>query len=264
MVASASFRALSPPAPLFKCKKIFFSSFSQRRPRSPVASLSIGFDDIVELAHNKVLVAATVSATIGQLSKPFTAAIRGDGFNLKSVVQSGGMPSTHSASVVAAATSLGLERGLSDSIFGMSAVVAALVMYDAQGVRREVGKHAKVLNNILKAEEQKTVHSDEEAFTGTDQPGTSSVNSKEIASLLSGSPETTFTSDSESYSAFCSRTQSSISNAISSSKTDVQEKLEMSNNKSRLLNESVGHTEIQVFAGAFLGFIVSLAIDTIL
>lgn len=41
--------------------------------------------------------AAAVSATIGELSKPFTSAIRGNGFNLKSVIRSGGMPSTHSA-----------------------------------------------------------------------------------------------------------------------------------------------------------------------
>lgn len=41
--------------------------------------------------------AVAVSTVIGQLSKPFTSALYGNGVNLRAVFQSGGMPSTHSA-----------------------------------------------------------------------------------------------------------------------------------------------------------------------
>ncbi|KAF4404505.1 hypothetical protein G4B88_005891 [Cannabis sativa] len=58
-----------------------------------------------------VLIAAGVSAVIGQLSKPFTSVILyGKEFDMKSAIQAKGFPSTHSSAIVAAATCLGLER----------------------------------------------------------------------------------------------------------------------------------------------------------
>ncbi|KAF4394255.1 hypothetical protein F8388_005889 [Cannabis sativa] len=57
-----------------------------------------------------VLIAAGVSAVIGQLSKPFTSVILyGKEFDMKSAIQAKGFPSTHSSAIVAAATCLGLE-----------------------------------------------------------------------------------------------------------------------------------------------------------
>ncbi|KAL5997606.1 hypothetical protein ACLOJK_008536 [Asimina triloba] len=115
--------------------------FGRRRSRGPPLS--------------PVLVAAAAASAIGQLSKPFTSVLHGKGIDFRAAIGAGGMPSTHSASVAAVATTLGLERGFSDSIFGMSVVFAGLVMYDAQGVRREVGIHAKVLNReLLKAQDK--------------------------------------------------------------------------------------------------------------
>ncbi|GMP64592.1 hypothetical protein CsSME_00025800 [Camellia sinensis var. sinensis] len=56
--------------------------------------------EIDEIAHNKVLISAAVSATIGQLSKLFTSAIlygNSNSFDFKTVFRSGGFPSTHSS-----------------------------------------------------------------------------------------------------------------------------------------------------------------------
>ncbi|GAU33281.1 hypothetical protein TSUD_279550 [Trifolium subterraneum] len=76
---------------------------------------------------------AVVSMAIGQLSKPFTSVfLYGKEFDVKALVQAGGFPSSHSSATVACATLLGLERGLSDPIFGLALVYAGLVMYDAQ------------------------------------------------------------------------------------------------------------------------------------
>ncbi|XP_028115557.1 uncharacterized protein LOC114313347 isoform X4 [Camellia sinensis] len=91
--------------------------------------------EIDEIAHNKVLISAAVSATIGQLSKLFTSAIlygNSNSFDFKTVFRSGGFPSTHSSAAVATAMSLGFERGLSDAVFGLAVVYASLIMYDAQ------------------------------------------------------------------------------------------------------------------------------------
>ena len=61
----------------------------------------------------------------------------------------GGMPSSHSATVVCLATLMGKYEGIDSPAFVISFVFAMIVMYDAAGVRRAVGKQAKVLNDIL-------------------------------------------------------------------------------------------------------------------
>lgn len=61
----------------------------------------------------------------------------------------GGMPSSHSAVVVSISVLIGKHIGISSPLFALSGVLAFIVMYDAAGVRRAVGKQAKVLNDIL-------------------------------------------------------------------------------------------------------------------
>ena len=61
----------------------------------------------------------------------------------------GGMPSSHSALVVAMAASVGNTEGLHSPIFALALVFALIVMYDAAGVRRAAGKHAVVINNMV-------------------------------------------------------------------------------------------------------------------
>ncbi|CAL5042531.1 unnamed protein product [Urochloa decumbens] len=159
------------------------------------------------------------------------------------------MPSTHSASVVAVATSLGLERGFADSVFGMSVVFAAIVMYDAQGVRREVGNHAKVLNKFWVLREK--LHQDSEVFVADEF-----VSVTEEAILTSRSNA----SPSPRHS---SMTESPRLNGLRSSESDVTDLTELNSSyieEGYLLSESVGHTELQVTVGALLGFVVSLAV----
>ncbi|CAL9751773.1 unnamed protein product [Musa acuminata subsp. burmannicoides] len=230
----------------------------RRRARAAItSSLRLGVEDLAELAHNKVLVAAAISGAVGQLSKPLTSAIRtGKGIDLWAAVSAGGMPSTHSAAVAAAATSLGLERGFSDSIFGMSVVFAFLVMYDAQGVRREVGSHAKILNKILSSQEEDDVQSPSSR--------SSSVNCEKMSPFASISEKAeSYGQNSESYS-FRRPGITSTKVDMPSPKVNVKVPLLKKYSNYPLLNESVGHTEVQVLVGAILGFIVSVAVDVIL
>ena len=62
---------------------------------------------------------------------------------------SGGMPSSHSALIVAMATSVGRCVGFASTQFAIAACVAAIVMYDAANVRRAAGKQAELLNKIV-------------------------------------------------------------------------------------------------------------------
>lgn len=65
---------------------------------------------------------------------------------------SGGMPSSHSALVCSLATTVGYVEGVNSAIFAISIAFAAIVMYDASGVRRAAGKQARILNQIIESE----------------------------------------------------------------------------------------------------------------
>ncbi|KAG0490994.1 hypothetical protein HPP92_007857 [Vanilla planifolia] len=65
------------------------------------------------------------------------------------LIGSGGMPSSHSATVVALATAIGLQEGVDASSFALAAVLASVVMYDASGIRLHAGRQAELLNQIL-------------------------------------------------------------------------------------------------------------------
>ena len=62
---------------------------------------------------------------------------------------SGGMPSSHTAFVVSLAIMVGAQEGFDSTLFAVVAAFATIVMYDATGVRRETGRQAEVLNEII-------------------------------------------------------------------------------------------------------------------
>jgi uncharacterized protein len=61
----------------------------------------------------------------------------------------GGMPSSHTATIISLTTAIGLTSGLHSNEFAISVVVSLIVMHDATGVRRHAGYHAEVLNTLL-------------------------------------------------------------------------------------------------------------------
>ncbi|BBN09299.1 uncharacterized protein MPTK1_4g18640 [Marchantia polymorpha subsp. ruderalis] len=70
-------------------------------------------------------------------------------WDVKRLLGSGGMPSSHSATVMALAVAIGLRDGPGSSMFAIALVLAAVVMYDASGVRLQAGRQAEVLNQIV-------------------------------------------------------------------------------------------------------------------
>ena len=101
------------------------------------------------LFGNDVLATCVVAWAVAQLSKPLIHYVQTRSFNLRYFVTAGGMPSSHSAVVVALATRIGVDTGLSSIPFALAAIFAAVVMYDAAGVRRAVSLQARVLNRML-------------------------------------------------------------------------------------------------------------------
>ena len=70
-------------------------------------------------------------------------------FNFKRLMGAGGMPSSHSAIVMAISVLVGRETGFNSWQFALSLVFSSVVMYDAAGVRRAAGKQARLLNKII-------------------------------------------------------------------------------------------------------------------
>jgi len=59
------------------------------------------------------------------------------------------MPSSHSASVAALTTAIGLQRGCTSGLFAVTLYFSLIVMYDAAGLRRAAGRQAAVLNRLI-------------------------------------------------------------------------------------------------------------------
>lgn len=142
-----------------------------------------------ELLNNQLLISAVVGWTVAQVLKTIIDLALNKSFNPERLVGSGGMPSSHSATVCGLTTAAALKCGPGSIEFAICFILSMIVMYDAIGVRRETGKQAKLLNTIL------------------------------------------------------------LENPLKLSGEIIQEKLK----------EYVGHTPLQVLAGAILGIALSLA-----
>ena len=101
-----------------------------------------------QIVSNKVLIAAILGWCIAQILKVIYILITERRFDIERIVGAGGMPSSHSAFVCALTTAVGLNEGFDSSFFAISFVLSFIVMYDASGVRKAAGEHAKVINDL--------------------------------------------------------------------------------------------------------------------
>lgn len=102
----------------------------------------------VEACRNQTLQSTLTAWVVAQSLKVLGGVFRERRFNFKWFVGTGGMPSSHSSSAAALATSVGLRTGFTSPDFGIAFVFALVVMFDAQSVRRTIGRQAEILNKI--------------------------------------------------------------------------------------------------------------------
>lgn len=141
---------------------------------------------------------------MAQVLKVLTTFIATKKFVPERLYGAGGMPSAHSALVCSLTFSFARKMGYASPFFALSLVLAAIVMYDAMGVRRAAGEQAKVLNKIVFG-----WYAD-----WADDEGVKETN-EEMDDLMEGGKQ---------------------------------------------LKEMVGHTPLQVLAGALVGILVALII----
>lgn len=105
---------------------------------------------IDSLFANTVLMVSFLAWLIAQVLKVFFFMMKNHKFDIERLVGAGGMPSSHSALVVALCVSLSIEEGLNSPLVALAIIFACIVMYDAAGVRRAAGKQAKFLNELVR------------------------------------------------------------------------------------------------------------------
>jgi uncharacterized protein len=105
--------------------------------------------DFGSIIHNGALLIALVASAVAQTLKLVIEYVRHRKVNFRVMFETGGMPSSHSASVTALAASVGQLKGWDGAEFALATMFAIIVMYDAAGVRQAAGKQAIILNQII-------------------------------------------------------------------------------------------------------------------
>lgn len=106
-------------------------------------------DALLLLLGNKLLASSALAWVAAQILKTLIDGLRHRRLNLRLLVGPGGMPSAHSALVCGLATAAWLTQGPGSATFALSAALAAIVMYDAAGVRQAVDRQSEILTHIL-------------------------------------------------------------------------------------------------------------------
>jgi hypothetical protein len=106
-------------------------------------------ENVSLILDNVVLWVAVTACLLAQLLKLIIELIRNGKVSFRTLVETGGMPSAHSALVTALATGVGQTSGWASSEFAIATIFAIIVMYDAAGVRQAAGKQARILNQIV-------------------------------------------------------------------------------------------------------------------
>ena len=102
------------------------------------------------LFTNDALWIALISWFVAQTAKVVLILICERRLDVGAFVTSGGMPSSHSATVSGLATALAIIEGLDSVAFAIAVILAVVVMYDAAGVRRHVSHQAVILNRMVR------------------------------------------------------------------------------------------------------------------
>ncbi len=103
----------------------------------------------MEILQNHILMVSLVAWALAQALKVLVILLQEHRLDLWRLVSAGGMPSSHSALVGALATGVAMQDGARSSTFALAVVFAAVVMYDAAGIRQAVGIQARILNRML-------------------------------------------------------------------------------------------------------------------
>lgn len=98
---------------------------------------------------HQIGLAALLSGAIAQTLKVVLDLIKTGRFNFLKLFDNGGMPSSHTALVTTLTVGVGKHAGIDSSIFSVTLIFSLYFIFEAAGLRQEVGKQARVLNDLV-------------------------------------------------------------------------------------------------------------------
>lgn len=105
--------------------------------------------NLLDIFQNKVLVAVLAGWLLAQILKIPTEYLRSRRWMWAMIFAAGGMPSSHTALMVAGTLAVGLYHGFDNPLFAIAVGVTMIIAHDAAGVRRQAGKHAERINLLF-------------------------------------------------------------------------------------------------------------------
>lgn len=105
--------------------------------------------NLLDIFQNKVLIAVMAGWLVAQALKIPTEYLRSRRWLWAMFFAAGGMPSSHTALMVAGTLAVGLYHGFDNPLFGIAVAVTMVIAHDAAGVRRQAGKHAERINLLF-------------------------------------------------------------------------------------------------------------------
>lgn len=111
------------------------------------------FQFLLDIINNRAITTPVLAWFLAQSIKFIYSYAKNRKLDFKKFIDSGGMPSSHSAFTASLATIMGIHNGFSSDIFALSVIFSFVVMADAAGVRRAAGKQAEVLNKLVNSSE---------------------------------------------------------------------------------------------------------------
>lgn len=102
------------------------------------------------LWENHALWGALLSFALAQFLKFVLVWIKGGKADYKRIFGAGGMPSSHSAAITGLTVGVMIDHGVGSTMFALCFVMTVIICYDASGVRRAAGEHARLLNKLLR------------------------------------------------------------------------------------------------------------------
>jgi len=98
----------------------------------------------------KILIISLIAGVLAQIIKLLIKSTRNGKFNLRSIDDYGGMPSSHAAFLISLLTAIGLEEDVFSTSFALVFVITAILIRDAIGLRMELEQQGKFLKKIAK------------------------------------------------------------------------------------------------------------------
>lgn len=101
------------------------------------------------MSEYKFFIIPLLALVINQIIKLVIFIIKGE-FSWSQIFSYGGMPSSHTALATSLLITMGYFRGLNSPEFAISLIISIVIVKDASGIRRKLGKQASIINHLIK------------------------------------------------------------------------------------------------------------------